>query len=188
MKTVIAKVEQDPIHYELAEWFVKSGEDVRTPDDILGQIYKIRDRRGIKSDIMRKEYKSYINDCRVYLESKYKITLWPVKLADFRFCGYKIASDQEATVVVVKTGKQVMLAMERFRRRLPMTKKEYLWPSVKRVFGDTKEAAMRYKALGERFIDAYDNDAKEIKKQKQLEHRAEELTDEKRERKRLVAV
>lgn len=168
--TKLAKVEQEPVHYELAEWFLSGGENVRSPDDILEKIYKVRERRGVKSDVIRKEYKGYITDCRIYLEEKYKVTLWPVRLGDFRFCGYKIASDQEATVMVVKTGKQVMMAMERFRRRLPMTKKEYLWPSVKQVFGDTKEAALRYKALGDRFIAAYDEDDKRLK----LEHRKEQ--------------
>lgn len=179
MTTAIAKLEQDPVHYELAEWFVKSGEDVRTPDDILEKIYKIRDGWGIKSDVVNKEYRSYINDCRIYLEEKYKLTLWPVRLPDHRYCGYKIASDSEATTIVVKTGKQVMMANERFLRRLPMAKPEYIWPSVKKVFGDTKEAAKRYKVLSDRYLLAYDTDLSKIKKQEK-ENRAEELTDGKR--------
>jgi hypothetical protein len=181
MKTAIAKVEQDPIHYELAEWFIRGGQDVRSKESILEELYNIRDSRGIKVDMVNKEYASYIMECREYLETKYKRTLINMR-SIFGAGSYKVSNDSEQTEYGTRQYKQWILKGERVRRITPLMKREYLLSSMKKVFGDLREETERFKRLGELFLPHYEQEVKELKQTeiKQLQHRAEELTSGKR--------
>lgn len=159
-----AVIEKEPMHVELAEWFLRSGEELRTSEDIVDKMCQIKERHNLQvKDIIRKEYSGFIMQVRMYLETKYKLTLVGVKVPNERYFAYKIANDQEATIYGVKHVKRLILQADRVERLVPLIKKQYVWPSVRKVFGTAEEAIAKFHRIGERFKIAYDTDYKAVK-------------------------
>lgn len=167
MVMTLKKTERnDPMHYELAEWLLKQGQDAIEQEVLINRIKKIKMDRGFfnpKIGITYAEYGQFIRNCREYLELKYKKTLVNIRIQGERNGAYKIGNDYEATLYGVKQYKRFMVQADRVRRITPLMKREHIWPSVKKVFGEAQEEADRFKQLGQKFILAYDTDYKEVK-------------------------
>ena len=169
-KNTIAKVVKEPMHYELAEWFMENRKEAMSHEVIARRIQKIKEKRGLQLDrngIPYYEYQSFINQCRAYLETKFQLTLVNLKFPGENFGAYQIADDRQATEYGVRQYKRLIVQTERVRRITPLIKRQYITTAVKKVFGEAEEEVQRFYRLGQKFLPAYETDVEAAKEKEE---------------------
>ena len=153
---VVKRVKDDPLYIDLAKWFYTHPDtDIIHKDLIVRQIDKLRGPAKRNEPVKYTMYLGLINQCRIYLEEHHQISLISVRQPGEKFSAYKITNEAEGTYIGIRTGKDIMDAMKRFRRRLPMIKKKFVYPSLKLVFGEAQAEIIRFRSLSERFLVGY---------------------------------
>lgn len=173
---LVTKIERQPVHEELAEWFLKSGGDFRTSEEIVDKIIEIKEKNNRQAgEVIRKEYQQFLTQARLYLLRKYRKALVGFRISNDRYFAYKIANDEEATIEGVKRVKRFVQHADIVELYIPVMKRKYMWASVQKVFGTAQEAIERFQRAGEKFRVAYDQDYKVVKQlereQKKLEQK-----------------
>ena len=122
------KDRNEPMHYELAEWFYAQVQDLLSQDLILNKIKKIKEERGMfdpQVGVQYTEYRTFIKECREYMETRLSCTLVNVRVGGGPGA-YKVANEQEATLYGVRQCKGLILKHDRVRRIMPLMKKKSL--------------------------------------------------------------
>lgn len=177
-KALQVKEIQEPMAFELAEWFYgKQGDEILGHSIIAKQIQQIRMRRGkwkvgMIANRKNLDYTGIIDQTRNYMIKMYKLTLVNFRQTQAFEGGYKIANDAEATHFGEQRIKRWGLSGRKVIEIIPLMKRDCLSKPIREIFKDTMEGIHKVKSDMDTYLLAYDkSEADKRKEQKQLENK-----------------
>lgn len=164
---VIPKQEiQEPLHFRLAEFFLKAGpEKVISHKEVGDMIYVIKRemKRKKNEETTYSELYSLIGGARKVLERDFKKTIFCIPKS-----GYKLATEFEQTYFAAKTYKRLMQLSIRTKRLIPLIVKKHVPEVLLKAFKPAEQARLYLEEAALTFNPAFKELDNEVKRYKNI--------------------
>ena len=162
------QIVRQPVEVALGDWFLEHGKDgtVLSHEVIAIAYKKFRTAAGSKLvDVTQQQLHQVIAACRVYLESKWKMTLLNVDRV-----GYKLADPKEKVLLTTQWMRRSIMCADRTQRLLDTNEEKdlvaHLPAAFEEVFGPNEKRIRTTANSGKSFAELYLDYTKEQRKEK----------------------
>lgn len=165
-----------PAYESLAEWFYGSKVELIPHRDIALQIKQVKKKDGIsewQEPVTQEELGRYVAQCRQYLESERKCTLWNV-----RNVGFRVATEDELAIYTAKWVRRTITSADRTTRLTDIVDRKRMPNALRKVFLDNEGRIRNLTVRGQKFMKTF-VEYLAVEKKKMLEHKEGENDEEK---------
>ena len=143
---------KEPLHVALTDYFLKSGEKVRTYSEISEEMKSIKKSR---ENISFGSLYDVICRVRERLETAHGVTLW-----NEHGLGYKLASPKQTALFGLRLVKRMVVLAGRTERIVPIIDRKYVPEAFEEVFGKAEGQLRQLHSNGKRFLKVWADNRK----------------------------